>query len=90
MSLVWLSVVLPTTFSEPIGLYLRRPGLENQYLYSQIFSSMTYIAASVSLYLVRAWKIGGNDHKERERTLEQRASEKGDGANRYNENEGDG
>jgi hypothetical protein len=37
-----------------------------------------YIAASVSLWLLRAWKIGDNDRKECERVQDQRASEKGD------------
>jgi len=77
LSLVWLSTVLPATFSEAIGLYLRRPDLKNQYLYPQIFAAIMYIAAAVSLWLVRVWKMGDNDSKEGEKTAAQRVSEKG-------------
>jgi len=76
---VWLSTVLPTTFSEAIGLYLRRPDLKNQYLYPQIFAAIMYIAATVSLWLVRVWKMGDNVSKEGRKTAAQRVSEKGNG-----------
>lgn len=79
LSLVWLSVVLPTTFSEAIALYLRRPDLKNQYLYPQIFAAIMYIVATGSMWLVRAWKMGDNDRKERENTAVKMVSEKGDG-----------
>jgi hypothetical protein len=56
--------VLPTTFSEAIGLYLRQPGSENEYLYPQIFAGIMYIAAATCMWLLRAWKVGDNDRKE--------------------------
>ncbi|KAI5818153.1 major facilitator superfamily domain-containing protein [Pyronema omphalodes] len=77
LSLMWLSVVLPTTFSEPIGLLLRRPDFENQYLYPQIFSGVMYLAAAGCVYLLRAWKIGDNDRKEKEEE-EKREAARGD------------
>ncbi|RPA97021.1 MFS general substrate transporter [Choiromyces venosus 120613-1] len=46
LSLTWLWITLPTTFSKPIGLYLRRPGVHNEYLYPQIFSGVMYLAAT--------------------------------------------
>ncbi|KAL7268288.1 hypothetical protein RUND412_009100 [Rhizina undulata] len=61
LSLVWLSVVLPATFSEPIGLYLRRPGTSNPYMYPQIFSGLMYIVAAFSMLLLRVWLIKRND-----------------------------
>ncbi|KAL7268286.1 hypothetical protein RUND412_009094 [Rhizina undulata] len=61
LSLVWLSIVLPTTFSEPIGLYLRRPGTPNPYMYPQIFSGLMFIVASFIMLLLRAWIIKRND-----------------------------
>ncbi|MCJ1469948.1 hypothetical protein MMC07_008593 [Pseudocyphellaria aurata] len=50
LSLSWLSIVLPTTFSEVIALKLRRPHFSNQYLYPQIFAGLTYLCASACLY----------------------------------------
>ncbi|KAF8252306.1 MFS general substrate transporter [Wilcoxina mikolae CBS 423.85] len=64
LSLMWLSVALPTTFAEPIGLYLRRPGSQNEYLYPQIFAGIMYIAATACMWLLRAWKVGDNDRKD--------------------------
>ncbi|KAI5800068.1 major facilitator superfamily domain-containing protein [Geopyxis carbonaria] len=76
LSLVWMSVVLPTTFAEPIALYLREPGAENPYLHPQVFSGMMYVAAAITMWLLRAWKLGENDRKLEE---ENRESGKGDG-----------
>lgn len=63
LSLVWLSVVLPTTFSEPIALYLRRPGEYNAYLYPQIFSGVLYIGAAGCMYALRVWALTKQDQK---------------------------
>lgn len=60
-------------------MYLRRPHQKNQYLYPQIFAAIMYIAAAVSLWLVRVWKMGDNDSKEREKTTVQIVTEKGIG-----------
>ncbi|KIW66140.1 hypothetical protein PV04_08342 [Phialophora macrospora] len=53
LSLSWLAVVLPTTFSEIVALYLRRPSHGRPYLYTQIFCGVCYICASGCLWGVR-------------------------------------
>ncbi|KAI7473584.1 MFS monocarboxylate transporter-like protein [Hortaea werneckii] len=51
LSLQWLTAVLPTTFSEVIALYLRKPEKGRwAYLYAQIFAALAYIVASVFLF----------------------------------------
>lgn len=50
MNVVWLSIVLPSTFSEPIAL--RMTGAPGNYLGSQLFSGLMYIAASACLGLL--------------------------------------
>ncbi|KAF8533593.1 hypothetical protein BDD12DRAFT_864511 [Trichophaea hybrida] len=42
---------------------LRRPGSQNEYLYTQIFARIMYIAATACMWLLRAWKVGDNDPK---------------------------
>ncbi|OQN99786.1 hypothetical protein B0A48_14556 [Cryoendolithus antarcticus] len=56
LSLCWLAVVLPTTFGEAIGLYLRRPSLGRwNYLYCQVFAAVAYLVASV--FLAELWRV---------------------------------
>ncbi|KAI7180296.1 hypothetical protein D0868_10730 [Hortaea werneckii] len=51
LSLQWLTAVLPTTFSEVIALYLRKPEKGRwAYLYAQIFAALAYIVASLFLF----------------------------------------
>ncbi|KAK2744108.1 hypothetical protein FQN55_006976 [Onygenales sp. PD_40] len=50
LSLSWVSVVLPTMFSEVIALKLRRPNSDREYLYPQIFAGVSYIVASIYNY----------------------------------------
>ncbi|KAL8682200.1 MAG: hypothetical protein Q9186_001738 [Xanthomendoza sp. 1 TL-2023] len=57
LSIVWLVLVLPTTFAEPIALELRQK-TGNIYLHAQIFTGVMYIIASLFLWVLRAWKIG--------------------------------
>ena len=57
LSITWLFLVLPTTFSEPIGLALRQKE-GNIYLHAQIFTGLMYIAGALCMVLLRAWKIG--------------------------------
>lgn len=56
LSIFWLSVVIPSTFAEPIALWLRTDNGTN-FLHAQIFTGCMYMAATVSIWLVRAWKI---------------------------------
>jgi MFS family permease len=56
LSLVWISLIIPSTVAEPIGLQLKaRTG--NIYLHAQVLTAMMYIAAAICLWFLRAWKI---------------------------------
>ncbi|KAL8992270.1 MAG: hypothetical protein Q9169_007230 [Polycauliona sp. 2 TL-2023] len=50
LSLSWLTIVLPTFFSEAIALKLRRPDSEREYLFPQVFAGLAYIIASAFLF----------------------------------------
>ncbi|GFN10378.1 MFS transporter [Aspergillus tubingensis] len=56
LSIFWLSVVIPSTFAEPIALWLRTDNGTN-FLHAQIFVGFMSMAACICLGLVRAWKI---------------------------------
>lgn len=56
LSITWVSLVLPCTFSEPIGLELRTQ-TGDIYRHAQIFTGFMYIAASLCMWFLRAWKI---------------------------------
>lgn len=71
LSIVWLTLVLPTTFSEPIALRLRQSS-GNLYLHAQIYAGFMYIGAAGCMWFLRAWKIG---------QLEKTASEQGKSLN---------
>lgn len=43
--------------SEPIGLKLKQ-GSGNIFLHAQLFAGAMYIAASICMFVLRAWKIG--------------------------------
>ncbi|KAI4725641.1 MFS general substrate transporter [Aureobasidium sp. EXF-10728] len=54
LSISWVTIVLPTTFSEVIALKLRRPGSSRVYLFAQIFAGLSYCIASIFMFeLVR-------------------------------------
>jgi len=56
LSIVWIVLVLPCTFAEPMGLELRADS-GNIYLHAQIFTGFMYIGAALCLWFLRAWKI---------------------------------
>jgi MFS family permease len=57
LSVVWISIWLPSLFAEPIALEMqRRAG--RIYLNVQVFSGCMYIAAAACLFFLRMWKIG--------------------------------
>ncbi|KAJ9663815.1 hypothetical protein H2198_000575 [Neophaeococcomyces mojaviensis] len=58
LSLVWLTDVSPTLFSEAIALELRKPGAEKPYLYPQIYSGLCYLIAALFLLELRRNKWG--------------------------------
>ncbi|KAF3916155.1 hypothetical protein AA313_de0204387 [Arthrobotrys entomopaga] len=66
LNLIWLFMIAPLTFSEPIGLALRQVTLVNgveksSYLHPQVFAGMMYFAASIMMLGLRGWKIAYED-----------------------------
>lgn len=56
LSLQWLTVVLPTTFSEVIALYLRKPAMGRwSYLHAQLFAGIAYLVAAA--FLFELWRV---------------------------------
>ncbi|KAI9042438.1 MCT family MFS transporter [Aspergillus affinis] len=60
LSIFWLSVVIPSTFAEPIALWLRTDNGTN-FLHAQIFTGFMFMGGALCLWLVRAWKISELD-----------------------------
>jgi len=58
LSLVWLTDVTPSLFSEAIALKLRRPESGRPYLYTQIYSGLCYLIAALFLLELRRNKFG--------------------------------
>ncbi|TVY81578.1 putative transporter MCH2 [Lachnellula suecica] len=56
LSIVWIVLVFPCTFAEPIALELRTAS-GDIYLHAQIFTGMMYIGAAVCAWFLRAWKV---------------------------------
>lgn len=56
LSITWLVLVIPCTFSEPIGLRLRASS-GDIYLHAQVYAGCMYIGAAMCMWGVRAWKI---------------------------------
>lgn len=56
LSITWLFLVLPCTFAMPIGLELRVE-TGDIYRHAQIFTGCMYLAASMCMWFLRAWKI---------------------------------
>jgi predicted MFS family arabinose efflux permease len=73
LSITWIFLVLPCTFAEPIGLQLRSTS-GDIYRHAQLFTGFMYIAASICMWFLRAWKIGeleklARNKEERERGI---------------------
>lgn len=58
LSLVWLTDVTPSLFSEVIALKLRRSGPDRPYLYTQVYSGLCYLMAALFLLELRRTKWG--------------------------------
>ncbi|KAL2879086.1 hypothetical protein SGCOL_005506 [Colletotrichum sp. CLE4] len=56
LSIFWIILVIPATFAEPIALTIKGSGL-NAYLPVQLFTGFMYIAAFISIWFLRVWKI---------------------------------
>src|SRR5690606_31881934 len=69
LSIVWLSSVLPQTFSEAIALALRRPELTQPgaaYVWPQVFAGLMYIVAGAIMCVLRGRMVGDILEKEKE------------------------
>ncbi|OAG12975.1 MFS general substrate transporter [Paraphaeosphaeria sporulosa] len=62
LSITWLVLALPTTFSEPIGLEI--VAFNGNYTGAIMFTGFMYLGAAIILWLVRAWKIGEEEENE--------------------------
>ncbi|KAK5164846.1 uncharacterized protein LTR77_009510 [Saxophila tyrrhenica] len=56
LNLMWLTIALPCTFSEPIALEIVDG--TGSYLGTQLFTGFMYIAGALCLVFLRGWKIG--------------------------------
>ncbi len=59
LNLMWLTIGLPVTFSEPIALEIVAG--TGSYLGTQLFTGFMYIAGAMVLLLLRGWKMGELD-----------------------------
>jgi MFS family permease len=63
LNLIWLVIVLPCTFSEPIALEIVAG--TGEYMGAQLFTGFMYVAAAVCMLGLRGWKIGEVEEAER-------------------------
>ncbi|KJZ76176.1 hypothetical protein HIM_04632 [Hirsutella minnesotensis 3608] len=56
LSLVWITILLPCLFSEPIALQIVSG--TGGYLGTQLFTGVMFVAAAICLVVLRGWKIG--------------------------------
>jgi len=57
LSLTWIVLSVPATFSEAIALEIAQ-ATSVGYLGTQLFAGFMYVAAACSMYAVRMWKVG--------------------------------
>ncbi|CAK7203305.1 hypothetical protein SEUCBS139899_006036 [Sporothrix eucalyptigena] len=57
LSVLWIALVAPATCAEVIGLSLRSGTGRDSYLHVQLFAGFCFIAAFISGWLLRAWKL---------------------------------
>ncbi|KAK7549721.1 major facilitator superfamily domain-containing protein [Phyllosticta citricarpa] len=57
LSINWVVLVLPTTFSEAIALQITASN-GGKYLGAQLFTAFMYLGAAAMMWMLRAWKIG--------------------------------
>ncbi|KAI9896623.1 hypothetical protein N3K66_008795 [Trichothecium roseum] len=55
MSMMWVCMIIPSTFSEPIALEIVSG--TGSYLGAQLFTGLVYIAAALCMTLLRGWKM---------------------------------
>ncbi|RFU78714.1 hypothetical protein TARUN_3502 [Trichoderma arundinaceum] len=59
LNLMWVMILLPCTFSEPIALQIVTG--TGSYLGTQVWTGLMYIAAAGCMVILRGWKIGEVD-----------------------------
>ncbi|KAH0355916.1 putative monocarboxylate transporter, partial [Aureobasidium melanogenum] len=62
LNICWLVLVIPCTFSEPIGLEV--VSFDGGYLGAQLFTGFMYVGAAVCALFLRSWKIAEVDEIE--------------------------
>ena len=65
LNLIWLVIVLPCTFSEPIALEIVAG--TGEYIGAQLFAGFMYVAAAICMLALRGWKIGEIEGAEKEK-----------------------
>ncbi|ODQ68116.1 MFS general substrate transporter [Nadsonia fulvescens var. elongata DSM 6958] len=60
LTIIWIAVGVTGIFSQAIGLQLKNENSATPYLGTQIFTGFMYVGASISLALLRGWKIQQN------------------------------
>jgi len=63
LNLIWLVIVLPCTFSEPIALEIVAG--TGEYIGAQLFTGFMYVAAAICMLGLRGWKIGEVEEAEK-------------------------
>ncbi|KAM0691062.1 hypothetical protein Q7P36_009833 [Cladosporium allicinum] len=63
LSLSWMTIILPTTFSQVIALKIRRPESQRPYLFPQIFVGLCYILAALIMLELRRAKRRMRDQR---------------------------
>jgi MFS family permease len=58
LALMWMTVTLPSIFSEVIALEIRRPGSDRPYLWPQIYTGLVFLIASACLVELKRQKWG--------------------------------
>ncbi|KAM0255107.1 hypothetical protein ACHAQJ_006111 [Trichoderma viride] len=81
LNIMWLSIVLPCTFSEPIALQIVAG--TGSYLGTQLWTGLMFIAAAICMVMLRGWKIGEVDE------LARVSHERPEDFDPYNTNNGD-
>ena len=58
LALQWLTVSMPSLFSEAIALELRQESSSNPFLYTQIYTGVAFFVSSMFLLALRYEKYG--------------------------------
>jgi hypothetical protein len=63
LNLIWLVIVLPCTFSEPVALEIVAG--TGHYVGAQLFTGFMYVTAAICMLGLRGWKIGEVEEAEK-------------------------